>query len=114
MNKLLARVLSFALVAAVGCSDDTADLFNCYLAPDVPPVMVRGKSATAAADKCEEEQGQQCTCTAVRTDGLVPGGGPAPEPSAHAPRAFCRYFAFELGREEVGVCHFFQHVCRLC
>lgn len=67
MNKLLARVLAFALVATIGCSDDTADLFNCYLAPDVPPVMVRGKSATAAADKCEEEQGQQCTCTAVRS-----------------------------------------------
>src|SRR5690606_29207718 len=47
-------------------------------------------------------------------DGRVRGWGPAPGPPAHAPRAFCRYFAFELGREEVGVCHFFQHVRRFC
>lgn len=62
-----AVVLVIVTTAIAGCTDDGSDSYNCYLAPDVPPVVVHEESATAATKKCEEEQGQPCTCTAIRS-----------------------------------------------
>ena len=67
LTRSLRRVLFVCAVAATGCTDDAADMFNCYLAPDVPPIVIREDSASAATKKCEQEQGQACTCSPVQT-----------------------------------------------
>jgi hypothetical protein len=75
LHDRLRRALSVCAVAATGvlagCTDDAAELFNCYLAADVPPIVIRESSATDASKKCEEEQGQACTCSAVSYRGIV-------------------------------------------
>jgi hypothetical protein len=67
LRSTLQRVLFVCSMSMLGCSDDAAEMFNCYLAPDVPPIVIREDSASAATKKCEQEQGQTCTCSPVQT-----------------------------------------------
>lgn len=73
-SRLLVRLgAAVVLFAAAACTDEGTDMYNCFLAPDVPPIVVLEESATAANKKCEEEQGQKCTCTAIRSYRSVTG-----------------------------------------
>ena len=65
-QRFIRLLFGAVMLAGVACTDEGTDMFNCYLAPDVPPVVVREESASKAAAKCEEEQEQECTCIAVR------------------------------------------------
>ena len=67
MQRIVQRALIVCAVSAMACTDDAADMFNCYLAPDVPPIVIKEDSATEATKKCEEQQGQACTCSPVQT-----------------------------------------------
>lgn len=64
--RLVAVAVASMVLALAGCTDEGTGMFNCYLASDVPPVVVREASAAAANRKCEKEQGQKCTCTEIR------------------------------------------------
>ena len=67
LQRTLQRALIVCAVTLMACTDDAADMFNCYLAPDVPPIVIKEDSATEATKKCEEQQGQACTCSPVQT-----------------------------------------------
>jgi hypothetical protein len=67
LRSTLQRALLVCLLGTLGCTDDAAAMYNCYLAPDVPPIVIREDSASGATKKCEQEQGQACTCSPVQT-----------------------------------------------
>ena len=67
VRTFMLRALLACGVGILGCTDDSAEMFNCYLAPDVPPILIKGESVSEASKKCEKEQGQACTCSAVQS-----------------------------------------------
>jgi hypothetical protein len=64
---MLFRMLLVCGVATIGCTDDGSDMFNCYLARDVPPIVIREHSVNDATKKCENENNQTCTCSPAQS-----------------------------------------------